>query len=248
MTMKKIFGLMFASMAMFLMTSCNPAELGESWDLYIDDIYTVNKHAVVPEFSDTVIMVSNMEGQQLKTGDRARMVLRYFYDSSTGKKPEYSIYKVYDIIPTHNLDTIATIDPLVYNAPFKQLEFYEFFDRYAYPVWVWNNCQNINVSYYGLKPGAQFAMAVKGVDKEYLELELFAKATRSNDDITTVFLTYDLSNAGDFLTQEQKRSVESYDTLKTRIYLNREIKDEKGNASIEKINFIGGKLANPFKK
>lgn len=248
MTMKKIFGFIFAVVAFSFMTSCGPAEWGTSWEVFLDDIYTVNKHAVVPEYSDTFIRVSNMDSQPLKTGDRARMILRYYYDSSTGKQPEYTIYSLGDIIPTRKLDSIPAIDTLEYNTPFKYLEYVEFIDRHAYPVWVWNNCQNINVSYYGVKDNAQFAMAVKGVDEDVLNFELFAKAQRSNDATTTVLLTYDLNNIGEFLTNEQIKSVANYDTLKTRIYLSREVKDENGVASIEKINFIAGKLANPFKK
>ena len=247
MTMKKILGLIFVSMTMFLMASCEPVQWGDKFEYFYDNIYTVNKHAVYPEFSDSFVIVSNMDSTSLKTGDRARMILRYYYDSSSGKKPQYSIYYLGDIIPTRSLDSIAGIDTLEYNSLFKNLEFYDFWDRYANPVWVWNNCQNINVSYYGLKDGAEFAMAVKGVDNEYLELELFAKATRSNNVANTILLTYNLSNADEFLTYAQKKSLEKYDTLKTRIYLDREVKDElNGKIYTEKINFIGGKFANPF--
>ena len=246
--MKKLFGFISACAAMLLVASCEPAEWGEKFEYYLDDIYTVNKHAVVPEFSDTFIMVSNMDSYPFQTGDRARMILRYYYDSSTGKKPQYSIYYAGDKIPERPLDSIAAVDTVAYSTPFKHLEYYEFSDRYASPVWVWNGCQNINITYYGVKDSADFVMAVKGVDKEYLELELFAKAKRVNEALTTVFLTYDLSNVGDFLTAEQERAVASYDSLKTRIYLNREYKDENGKAVVEKINFVGGKLANPFKK
>ena len=78
--MKKTFGLIFASMAMFLMASCEPVQWGDKFEYFYDNIYTVNKHAVYPEFSDSFVMVSNMDSMPLKTGDRARMILRYYYD------------------------------------------------------------------------------------------------------------------------------------------------------------------------
>lgn len=243
--MKKIFGIISAFVAMLSISSCGPVELVERWEHYIGSVYTVNKHAVIPEFSDTFYMVSNMDGQPLKTGDRARMVLRYHYDSRTDAKPQYTIVEVGEIIPTRTLDSIAAVDTLAYDATLMWA-LYDLGSRYVYP-WVWNNCQNVNVAFYGVKESAAFAMTVKGVQGDNLELELFADIEKSKDE-NTQLLTYDLSNAADYLTAEQKRSLEAYDTLRTKIYFNFEDKDSLGNAVVRKVNISGGKFANPFRK
>ena len=78
--------------------------------VYVYDIYTVNKHTVRPEFEDTAFMVQNMAQYPLQTGDRAYMVLKYFYDAESVKYPQWTIEKVLDIIPTRPLqakDSVA---------------------------------------------------------------------------------------------------------------------------------------------
>ena len=110
-------------------------------------------------------------------------------------------------------------------------------------MWVRNNLQNINITYNGIADGAEFAMLVRGVVDNYVELELLAKAKTIGAVKTTKLLTFDLSKLGDFLTAEQKRTLSGVDSLYTRIHFRRAVKD-----SIYEANIIGGSLANPFKK
>lgn len=231
-----------AVMTSVLLASCGPAEYGYTFDNYYDDIYTVNKSTVTPEFSDSSAMVSDLLEYGLQTGDRVHMTLRHHYDSETMQRPELTVYRVVKVIPTLHLSPKESIDTTVYSTPFNKLHEYEFLDRYAQPVWVWKNRQNINISYFGLKDGADFAMSVIGVNEDCVELELRAKATRSGNVTTTRLLTFDLSNVADFLTAEQKSQVAGIDTLRTRIYLNRE-----ENGALKRVNIIGGKFANPVK-
>ena len=55
-------------------------------------------------------------------------------------------------------------------------------------------------------------------------------------------LTFDLSNVADYLTEEQKSSVAGKDSLRTKIYLKREVE-----GAVKEVEIIGGKFANPVK-
>ena len=158
------------------------------------------------------------------------------------KKPELKVYQIINVIPTLSLVPKEEIDTLVYNTPFNKLHKYEFMDRYAQPVWVWKNRQNINISYFGLRDDASFAMSVTGVNEDCVELELRAKAKRSGNVTASRLLTFDLSNVADYLTEEHKKSIAGIDSLRTRIYFNRE-----ENGAVKRVDIIGGKIANPVK-
>lgn len=238
--MRKILNTALASVAALFLFSCEPAEIGSTFNLFYDDIYTVNKHTVTPEDSDSVIRINNMDSTNFTTGDRARMILRHYYDYNVMSKPHIDIYYAGEVIPTYPLSSKDSIDVSHYTTPFDSLYYYEFIDRYRIPVWVQKGRQNINISYFGAKEGAEFAMTVRGVNDDCVELDLLAKA--DGDVKTTRLLTFDISNIGDFLTSAQKSSFASKDSLRTRIYLKRKTKD-----GIKEINIIGGKFANPFK-
>lgn len=240
--MKKFFGVAALLMAAFAFFSCEPAESDYKYDFYYDNIYTVNKHKVCPEFTDSLIAISNMDKFGLETGQRAHLVLRYYYDYSTMKTPKWEISSIVDIIPSLPLQSKDSVNAAEYNTLFIKLNYYELMDRYLQPVWVWNNRQNINVSFMGLKDNAEFAMTVRGIYDGCVELDLLAKAKRSGNVTSSKLLTFDLSNVADFLSEEDKRSVAGIDSLKTRIYLKRE---EDGVA--KEINILGGKFPNPVK-
>ena len=50
--MKRFFGVAAMLMATVAFFSCDPAESEYKYDYYYDNIYTVNKHKVRPEFGD----------------------------------------------------------------------------------------------------------------------------------------------------------------------------------------------------
>lgn len=240
--MKRFFGVAAMLMATVAFFSCDPAESEYKFDYYYDNIYTVNKHKVRPEFADSLIAISNMDKFGLETGQRAHMVLRYYYDYSTMKAPKWEISSIVDIIPTLPLQTLDSVAAAGYNTLFTKLNYYELMDRYVQPVWVWDNRQNINISFQGLKDNAEFAMTVRGVYDGCVELDLLAKAKRSGNVTSCKLLTFDLSNVADFFSEEDKRSVAGIDSLKTRIYFMRE---ENGVA--KEVNILGGKFPNPVK-
>ena len=241
--MKKLINVALLSMVAFMLFSCEPIEPEYKYEKFFDEIFTVNKHTVTPDFIDTTLMISNMDAYGFKTGDRVHMTVREYFDLSTMKKPVYEIANVTRKIPTFSLSQPGTIDSAEYNANFNKLIRYELADRYLNPVWVWKNRQNVSVSYFGIKEGASFAMVVRGVNKDCIEFDLYAKAQRDNNKTATELLTFDLSNVADFLTDEQKSSVARLDSLRTRIYLNH----EDNNGVVKRAEIIGGKLANPIK-
>ena len=240
--MKRFLGVAAMLMATFAFFSCDPAESEYKYDFYYDNIYTVNKHKVSPEFSDSLIAISNMDKFGLETGQRAHLVLRYYYDYSTMKAPKWEISSIVDIIPSLPLQVLDSATAAGYNTLFTKLNYYELMDRYLQPVWVWDNRQNINISFLGLKDNAEFAMSVRGVREGCVELDLRAKAKRSGNVTSSKLLTFDLSNVADFLSEEDKNSAAGIDSLKTRIYLMRE---EDG--VVKEVNFLGGKFLNPVK-
>ena len=240
--MKKLFGIAVALMSTIVFFSCEPAEQEFRYDYYFDNIYTVNKQKLRPEFEDSLITITNMEQFGLVTGQRARMVLHYFYDYSTMRYPKCEINDVVEVIPTLSLSVMDSVAVAEYATPFVKLHYYELMDRYCHPVWIWDNKQNLNISFKGIKDNANFAMSVRGVSGDSIEFDLYAKAEKAGNVTSTKLLTFDLSDVDDFLTEEQKKSIAGKDSLWTRIYFKR----EEDNA-VKEVNILGGKFANPVK-
>ena len=247
--MKRFFGLAALLSVALAFFSCEPAETGYEFEYYYDNIYTVNKHKVRPEFQDSLLTIYNMDKYGLETGHRARMVLKYYFDHSTMAYPKWEIAELIEVIPTLPLQAKDAVNAEEYNTLFTSLNYYELMDRYLQPVWVWNGLQNINIEYKGLKDNAQFAMTVRGIGVDEtdeknvgVEFDLYAKAQQSGNVKSSKLLTFDLSNVADFLTDEQKGRIAGIDSLKTRIFLKSEV-----DGVAKETNILGGKFANPLK-
>ena len=240
--MKRLLNVALLSLAALLLYSCDPIEPEYKEERYFDNIYTVNKHTVSPEFSDSVIPVANMEKYGLVTGDRAHMTIRYYFDLSTMGRPICEIVGEPKLIRTLPVSQPGSTDTVEYNTPFSGLHDYEFIDRYVRPEWVWKNRQNLNISYFGVEKDAAFAMEVRGVNDNCIEFNLYAKAARNGNKTTTKLLTFDLAGVEAFLSDEQKANLAGIDSVRTRIYFKR----EKGG-KVDEVDIIGGKIANPVK-
>lgn len=251
-SMKKVFNILLLLVAVVSMAvSCGPGEAYSTFEYYYDGIYTVNKHAVRPEFMDTNIMVSNMDAQELATGDRARLWLHHYYDSRVTAKPVMEIFKVVEVIPTlaltaaENVNTEEFASPLLGLATLDNEQIFGIEDKAA---WIWDNRQNINVYFKGDKRTSEFAMAVRGVVGDSIEFDLYAK-TDGDENATPVsrLLAFDLSDIGNYITAEQQNALAAKEKLWTRIYCKREVKD--GDVTtVREVNFLGGTFDNPFKK
>ena len=235
----------FAVVAMLgMMVSCDPAEGAYTEERYVDNIYTVNKATVQPEFADTTYFVSNIEEYGLQTGDRAHMVLRYYFDAYSGEKPQWSIVEVVDVIPTRELSALDSTVFAQYNTP-VDIDLYELWDAWLKPMWIWKNRQNISVKYTGLAEGADFKLMVRGVSESEaaIEFDLVAKTAYNGGVKTKKLLTFGLDNVGDFLTASQKNSIATKDSVRTKIYYR--YKTAQGDTITKE--YFGGKIKNTFK-
>ena len=212
--MKKLYSAVAASVAAVIMWSCGPAEMGFTQEYTLQGLYTVNKATVAPEFSDTFFFVKNIDQYDLKTGDRALLLLHYYYDAYSGKAAQWNINEVLLRIPTYSLSKLADVDTAVYNTPITGLQPLNFFNRFDAMSWVWKDKQNICIKYKGVEEGASFALAVRGVKDGYVELELFVDAEESEKETATL-LTFDIADIKDYLNDEDKALLS--DSIKTKI-------------------------------
>lgn len=244
----KMFPVLAAVAAMSFM-SCGEAENEISFDRYYESIFTVNKATIAPELEDTSYMVMNMDKFELQTGDRARMKVRYYYDSNVTKFPEWTIQSVVEVIPTRQIVAKDAVDAAEYNAPVVlnasgSLYSYVMGNRPVDPIWVWNNIQNVYVHYRGISDNAQFALSVKGVKDGCVELQLHIKAAALGNVKSDKLVSFDLRSLENVLTESEKASLRSYDKLKTQVfltYLTSAGKTEVGATP-------ACEFANPFKK
>jgi hypothetical protein len=215
-SMKKLYSAVAALSAALIMWACGPAEMSYTMEYELQGLYTVNKHTVAPEFSDTFMFVNNMGNYDLETGDRALLTLYYFYDLYSGKPGQWSITNVVKKIPVRALS--ADIDTAAYDTPITGLQYLNFFNDFETRAWVWKDRQNICAKYKGVEEDAAFAMTVRGVKEGCVELDLFVDAPESEKETATL-LTFDISNMADFLSEEDKALLA--DSIATRIYLKR---------------------------
>ena len=219
--MKKFYSIIAAFSAAVLVWSCGPAEVGYTQEFTLQGLYTVNKATVEPEFSDTSFFVRNIEEYDLKTGDRALILLHYYYDAYSGKAAQWNIREILKRIPVYPLSFPAEVDPAAYLTPITGVQPLNFFNNFEALTWIWKGKQNLCVKYKGVEDGASFAMTVRGVNEGFVELELFVDAKESDTETATL-LTFDIRNIADYLSDEQKTLLPAeIDSLKTKIYTKR---------------------------
>jgi hypothetical protein len=226
--------------------SCDQAENSLTFDNYYEHICTVNKWTVTPEFADTSYRIENMDRfNYLSTGDRAKLVLRNYYNSEATKYPEWTIDKVVEIIPTREIVSKDQINAEEYNTLVTSINDYRIGDQMTKAIWVWNNLQNINVQYQGVEDGAQFAMTVIGVEENCVHLQLHVKAAVSGSAKSETLLTFNLLGLEDVLSQNELSTLVGYDKLQTQVWVNclLPVTGEVKNIATPVTEF-----ANPFKK
>ena len=219
--MKKFYSIIAAFSAAVLVWSCGPAEVGYTQEFTLQGLYTVNKATVEPEFSDTSFFVRNIEEYDLKTGDRALILLHYYYDAYSGKAAQWNIREILKRIPVYPLSFPAEVDSAAYLTPITGVQPLNFFNSFEALTWIWKGKQNLCVKYKGVEDGASFAMTVRGVNEGFVELELFVDAKESDTETATL-LTFDIRNIADYLSDEHKTLLPAeIDSLKTKIYTKR---------------------------
>lgn len=244
--MNRFLGIFVSFVTLLLMlVSCEPAEIYKTEEGYVSNIYTVNKATLMPEFEDSLIrLVNDPADFDLKTGDRAHILLYYYYDAYSGKKPEWKIEQVVEKIPTLSMVARDSIDVDSFDMAFSGLYGYELLGAYTSSQWIWNNCLNVNVTHRGIPEKTQFAMTLNGIVNDTIKLNLLGKTEEKGDTIRTKLLTYDLTNIGDLLTDSEKESLDEYDKLKFRVYLKYE--DAKGDTHNYSFPISLGEFINPL--
>ena len=233
--MKKFFALIFSSVALLsFFQSCDNPENEYVIDSSRDNIFTVreitgSRVVVSPEFQDTIYWVSNADKYGFEVGYRARMILREYFDSNTMKYPECTVEKIVETLPVYPLTPADAIDASEYTTPVSGFKLYFNWGYDELPIWVWDNIQNINIKYKGDNPS--FAMTVIGVDGDCIELQLLIKADGNTAQESTKLLSFDLNGLGAILTENEKSSLASYETLKTVVYFKK--LDEDGSLKNE---------------
>ena len=216
--MKRLYSIFSVVAAAVVLWACGPAEVGYTQEFTLQGLYTVNKATVAPEFSDTMFFVRNIDEYELETGDRALLLLHYYYDAYSGKAPQWNIRELIKKIPVYSLSRKSEIDTAAYVTPVTGLQPLNFFGDFETCSWVWKEKQNVCIKYNGVEKDASFAMAVRGVKDGCVELDLFVDA-RESDAETVSLLTFDISDIEDYLSDEERTSLN--DSIVTKIYLKR---------------------------
>ena len=216
--MKRLYTAISAVVAALIMWACGPAEQGYTMEYELQGLYTVNKSRVEPEFSDTFLFMRNIDSFDLETGDRAFLLLHYYFDAYSGVAPQWDIRQVLKKVPIYPLSSMDDVNAKEYSSPIIGFQPVNFFNEYEARTWVWKDKQNINIKYKGVEEDASFALAVRGVKDSCVVLELFVNAKES-DELATTLLTFDISNIKDFLSDDEKALLS--DSIKTKIYYKR---------------------------
>ena len=218
--MKRLTGIFSLFAVVSMLWSCGPAEVSQVYDIYMTSLYTVNKHTLTEEFSDSAFFVKNMDDFDLETGDRAIIKLHWHYDLYSSIAPEYKILEVKKKIPTYSLTHKDSIDASLYTTAIPYLRHLDLGSHYQKPLWVWNGRQNLNIVYKGESEGAEFALVPRGFKDKFLEFDLLAKAVDAGKKETERLLTFDISNVVEYLDSADKRLLlYEIDSVRTRIYL-----------------------------
>ena len=216
--MKRLYSAVVAAVVAAMMWSCGPAEFGYTQEFTLQGLYTVNKATVAPEFSDTMFFLRNIDEYELETGDRALLLLHYYYDAYSGQAPQWNIRELIKKIPVYSLSRKSEIDTAAYVTPVTGLQPLNFFNDFETSAWVWKKQQNICIKYKGVEEGASFALAVRGVKDGYVDFDLHVNAPESDKETATL-LTFDIADVADYVSDEEKALLT--DSIKTRIFVKR---------------------------
>ncbi len=225
-------------MLLFTMAACDDAN--NTTEYYFDGIYTVKGEMLLPELEDTFYVAPNIKSMGLATGDRGLMRVRCFVDNVFGPKAaQWSVDKIYSLLPAKAVETVSSEDSLQYNASLVGITP---FANYG-ATWVWNAVQNICVVYYGNGGEADFRMTAPAVVNDTLCLTLLAKF-EDGEKMTSQLLSFDLASALPLLGKSEQAALAGKDTLRTKVSMR--YYDAPAD-SVYMAKIFGGKCVNPFR-
>lgn len=246
--MNKLKGIFFAITAtVLLFTSCDPVQPSYVISSYSSNIYTITEDLkLAPEFEDTLYRVNNISEFDkfgLEPGDRAHLILHYYFDAYSAKGAELNVYSTLEEIATLPIVPRDSVDAGDYGLPLGIYP-YELLYANTYPTWIWDNRLNINVSFAAKPAGTDFVMALRGVEKDTVRLDILAKTTLPSDTVNSKLLSYDIKNITEMFTDEERSALREYEKLTFKIY--RKNKKVTGELYDVACGIYAGEYVNPL--
>ena len=230
---------------LMLFVACDPAENSYTADTYTVDVYTVGSYnTLTPEFEDTLLTVSNFSSFDLTPGERVCLYMHQHFDAYDSRANKLEIVQIVERIPTLYLTPREEVDASEYNMPLGTTPYW-----YKPNVWMWNDILNVSTRFYAKKEATEFAMSVRAVRNDTIQLNLSAKTTAPSDTLAARLLSYDLDNIATFLTDDEKASLKGYEKLKFRIFMKENVKTSTGKDSIAECawNVTNAEFVNPVR-
>lgn len=237
--MKRFVNAFFAMVTLLSFAACDDAN--NTTEYYIDGLYTVRGEMLWPEQQDTFYVAPNVKSMGLNTGDRALLRVRCFVDNVFGPlAAQWSVDKVFSIVPTRSIESVSSADSLQYNSSLVGITPY-----FNYGTsWIWNGIQNVNVVYYTNGDEPDFKMTAPAFVNDTLCVTLLSKI-EDGEELTSHLLSFDLASALPLLKNQEQGLLTGKDTLRTKITMR--YYDAVAD-TVYMAKFFAGKCANPFRK
>ncbi|MBQ8543412.1 MAG: hypothetical protein IJ436_08060 [Bacteroidaceae bacterium] len=157
--MKKIFSnLLLIVLSVVAFSACDNGEESLEYEGYFLNVYDVKEGgnsyylSFAPAFADTVYSIKKTEALGLSAGDRAYMVMKYYFDAYAMDRPHTTAAEVITKISRRSMSAKGSFDVALYNHPFSSVELLTFSDmsgEFAFNNFLWadGETQNIAVKY-----------------------------------------------------------------------------------------------------
>ena len=153
---------------------------------------------------------------------------------------QWSVDKVFGIVPTRSIENVSAADSLLYNSSLVGITPY-----FNYGTsWIWNGVQNVNVVYYSNGNEPDFRMTAPAFVNDTLCVTLLSKI-EDGEELTSHLLSFDLASALPLLDSQEQGLLAGKDTLRTKITMRYY---DAVSDTVYMAKFFAGKSVNPFRK
>lgn len=238
--MNKLKGIFYTFVSAVLIVACEPVENSYTVDTYMLDVYTIGGNsALIPEFEDTLLKVTNMGEFDLAAGERVCLYVYNHFDAYNPKNSELKIVNVVEKIPTLSIAEREGINSSEYELLMRPISYY-----YQPSIWVWNNRLNVNALFHALPENTDFVMSIRDIQNDTVNFNLLGKTTAPSDSLHTKLLSYDLNNLKTLLTDDEKAGLNAHEKLTFRIFM--KYKDSKDSLMELGCGVEKGEFVNPL--
>lgn len=199
--MKKLFSnLLLALMSVVAFTACDRAEDSLNYEGTFPNVFDIkeggnsNFLSFAPAMVDTVYSIKKTDAPGFSVGDRAYLVMKYYFDAYAMLKPQVSVEQVITKVSRRAMSAKGSFDATLFNSPFSTVEivtFSDFFRQYASNNFLWadGETQNIAVRYdKGLICTPK--MTVEGFSNGVLYFRLYANLEKREDWVDSETYSY----------------------------------------------------------